>query len=282
MEFTVLGSGGCAVIPKPCCTCRVCMEARTKGRPYARTGPALFLHDIDLLVDTPAEVTLQLNRCSIQKVEHLLLTHCDPDHVEGLRVVEQITLDHRTWENYPGRQILMSLPPDLEARLERVCSAYGPLVHYYRRQGYVRTRVFHGKTVLGDVTVTAVPVDRGDQTVYAYVFDKDGKKVVYAPCDIKPFPEDDPVVRGADLLFIQPGMFESGLKHDFVYPQDHISRTTLYTFHETLELARRMEAKETVFVHLEEYWHRSYDDYLELERRFPRIRFAVDGMWLTV
>jgi phosphoribosyl 1,2-cyclic phosphate phosphodiesterase len=117
---------------------------------------------------------------------------------------------------------------------------------------------------------------------FVYVFEKSGRKVVYAPCDIKPFPEHRNEVQQADLLIIQPGIFEEGLKHSFRYPDEHISRTTLYTFEQTMDLATRLQAKRVLFVHLEEYWNRSYDDYCALESNNQRIRFAYDGMQLTV
>jgi phosphoribosyl 1,2-cyclic phosphate phosphodiesterase len=83
---------------------------------------------------------------------------------------------------------------------------------------------------------------------------------------IKPFAEERHKVKDADVLVIQPGIFETCLRHGFRYPADHVSRKTLYTFEQTLALASRIRAKQTVFVHLEEYWHRSYDDYLQLEQ----------------
>jgi phosphoribosyl 1,2-cyclic phosphate phosphodiesterase len=106
--------------------------------------------------------------------------------------------------------------------------------------------------------------------------------MVYAPCDIKPFPEQRREVRNPDLLVIQPGMFESGLKHGFRYPEDHVSRTTLYTFDETLALARRIRAERVIFSHLEEYWNRGHEDYLDLEKELDHVRFAYDGMRVRV
>lgn len=110
MKLTILGSGGCMVIPKPLFQCNVCMEAREKGISYKRTGPSAFIHDENILIDTPAEIACQLNRSRIKQIDHLIFTHLDPDHVEGLRVVEQITLDFRTWEVYPGKYIRLILP----------------------------------------------------------------------------------------------------------------------------------------------------------------------------
>ena len=282
MKWTILGSGGCMVIPKPLCRCRICQEAREKGIPYARAGPSAFLHDINLLIDTPAEIVSLLNRSSIRHIRYLTFSHLDPDHVEGFRVVEQITLDFRTWRAYPEKQICLLLPEQLSERLRELRSQYGPLIDFYQENGFLQLKYFHDKIQIGDVWITAIPVDRGSQLSFVYVFEKSGRKVVYAPCDIKPFPEHQDEVQQADLLIIQPGIFEDKLKHGFRYPAEHISRTTLYAFEQTLALATRLQAKMVLLVHLEEYWNRNYDDYCTLESNNQMIRFAYDGMQLKV
>ena len=76
-------------------------------------------------------------------------------------------------------------------------------------------------------------------------------------------------------------MFEQGLRYDYRYPENHISRITLYTFEETLALGRRLNAGHIIFVHLEEYWHRSFSDYKTMEQYHTDISFAYDGMHLT-
>jgi phosphoribosyl 1,2-cyclic phosphate phosphodiesterase len=280
MKWTVLGSGGCTVIPKPLCQCRVCQQARERGVPYARAGPSAFLHDINLLIDTPAEISCLLNRSHIRHVDHLTFTHLDPDHVEGFRVVEQITLDFRTWRAHPEKQIRLVLPEELHENLRNIQSRYGSLVDFYQKSGFIRISLFRDNIQMGPVSIYAIPVDRGSQVAFVYVFERAGRRIVYAPCDIKPFPEHRTEVQRPDLLIIQPGMFQSGLKHRFKYPLDHISRSTLYTFEQTLELAARINARKVLFVHLEEYWNRSYDDYCTLES--GAIRFAHDGMQINV
>jgi phosphoribosyl 1,2-cyclic phosphate phosphodiesterase len=282
MELTILGSGGCMVIPKPLCRCPVCEEARRKGVPYERTGPSTFIHDENLLIDTPAEIAAQLNRSHIERIDYLLFTHLDPDHVEGSRVVEQITLDFRTWQAYPDKQIRLILPDKLDNRLKDIRSIYGPLINYYEEQGFVQRIPFRETMEIGEMEITGIPVDRGSQLSFIYVFKKEGRRVVYAPCDIKPFPEDREEVQKSDLLVIQPGIFEDGLKHGFIYGKGHISKSTLYTFEETVALANRIQASHILFIHLEEYWNRSHDDYVALEAKFDNIRFAYDGMHVVV
>jgi len=270
------------VIPKPLCQCSVCREARQKGVPYARSGPSAFLHDINLLIDTPAEIISLLNRSDIRRVDHLIFSHLDPDHIEGFRVVEQTALDFRTWRAYPEKQTCLLLPEQLEKPLREIQSQYGPIIDFYQESGFVRLKLFRDVIEIGDVSITAIPLDRGSQSSFVLVFEKSARRVVYAPCDIRPFPEDRMEVQEADLLIIQPGIFEEGLQHGFRYPPDHISRTTLYTYEQTLELAERIKSKKVLFIHLEEYWNRSYDDYRSLESGDGRIQFAYDGMQVNV
>ncbi|MGD8984772.1 MAG: MBL fold metallo-hydrolase [Desulfobacteraceae bacterium] len=270
------------VIPKPLCQCRVCREARVKGRPYERTGPSAFIHDENILIDTPAEIAYQLNRSRIEQIDHLIFTHLDPDHVEGFRVVEQITLDFRTWEAYPDKHIRLILPEQLTDRLRDIQSVYGSLIDFYETQGFVQCVPFRETVKAGKIQITAIPVDRDSHLSFIYIFEKEGKRMVYAPCDIRPFPEEREEVQRADLLVIQPGIFEDGLKHGFQYPKEHISRATLYTFEETLALARRIKAGRILFIHLEEYWNRGYDQYVEIEEKFNNVQFAYDGMRISI
>jgi phosphoribosyl 1,2-cyclic phosphate phosphodiesterase len=260
----------------------VCREARAKGVPYTRSGPSAFLHDIDLLIDTPAEIASQLNRSRIGRIKHLIFTHFDPDHVEGFRVVEQIALDFRTWRAYPKKQVNLLLPKPLDTLIREHRSLHGPFIDYYTERSFVQVTPFQDKIRVEDIEITAIPVGHSRSAVFIYIFEGGGHKVVYAPCDIKPFPEHRDEVKNADLLITQPGIFEDGLKHDYRYPINHVSRTTLYTFQQTMDLAERIAAKDVLFVHLEEYWNRSYDDYVTVEKEHQNIRFAYDGMQVKV
>lgn len=93
MNVIITGSGGCVSTPRACCNCRVCTQARLKGFPYARTGCSLFIEEANVLIDTPEDINDSLNHAGIQNVEHILYSHCDPDHTMGMRVIEQLKMD---------------------------------------------------------------------------------------------------------------------------------------------------------------------------------------------
>src|SRR5262245_20484649 len=102
MRIEVLGSGGAIIVPRALCPCRVCEEARQKNTvPFVRYGPSLFLHDINMLIDTPEEISVQLNRSRITKVEAALYSHWHPDHTAGMRIWEANLDPERLWEHSP-------------------------------------------------------------------------------------------------------------------------------------------------------------------------------------
>jgi phosphoribosyl 1,2-cyclic phosphate phosphodiesterase len=85
MRIEFLGTGGAGTTPRPLCDCRVCVEARTKGVPYSRSGPSVFVHGPDLLIDTPEEIKSQLNRSQVTRVAAVTYSHWHPDHTAGRR-----------------------------------------------------------------------------------------------------------------------------------------------------------------------------------------------------
>ncbi len=160
MNVIILGSGGCVSTPRACCNCRVCTEARQKGFPYARTGCSLFVEDVNLLIDTPEDINASLNNSGIQKVEHILYSHCDPDHTMGMRVVEQLKMD---WLAYslgkkPDNPIEVASLPAILADIKKQGTKYGSAIKYYEASGLIYTkeiRAFKKDNIL----IELVPVD---------------------------------------------------------------------------------------------------------------------------
>jgi phosphoribosyl 1,2-cyclic phosphate phosphodiesterase len=61
-------------------------------------------------------------------------------------------------------------------------------------------------------------------------------------------------------------------------------RRELFSMEEALKLAKNLEAKKTIFTHIEEEWGKSYDDYKVIEGLYGRenIAFAYDGMKINL
>src|SRR6185369_13565263 len=97
VRVEILGSGGATTSPRPGCACRVCVEAREKGVPYARTGPSVFVHGPNVVIDTPEEAKYQLDRAGITDIRACFYSHWHPDHTLGRRVWETRNGDFRGW-----------------------------------------------------------------------------------------------------------------------------------------------------------------------------------------
>lgn len=130
----------------------------------------------------------------------------------------------------------------------------------------------------GEMNISMIPVDETEQ-VTVFVIEEQDKKVIYAPCDVKPFP-DAALFYKADVLIIGNTIVGEVLKDGFILKKDNILRDELFTVEEVIALRDKYRIKEVIITHLEEDWGKSYDDYKELEKLYESVRFAYDGLEL--
>ncbi len=277
MNVIILGSGGCVSTPRACCNCRVCTEARLKGFPYARTGCSLFIEEANILIDTPEDINTSLNNAGIQKVEHILYSHCDPDHTMGMRVIEQLNMDWlaASQGKKPDHPIeVASLPAVLED-VKKQGTKYGSALGYYEAKGLVYTREIYTLQA-GGILIELIPTDEQEH-VAVFVISSNGKKIIYAPCDVKPFPKSEKF-QDADVLIIGNTIVGDVLKDGGVLNGDNPLRKELFTMDEIDDIRKQYKIKKVIITHLEEDWGKSYDDYRELEKTLDAVYFAYDGL----
>lgn len=277
MKIKIIGSGGCVSTPKPCCRCSVCIEAREKGFPYARTGCSLFIEDSKVLIDTPEDINYALNHANIDQVNYVLYSHIDPDHTMGMRLFEQLRME---WLNIsigikckdPVKVI--SLPKVLED-LKMQGTKYGSALKYYESCGLITLHKENSLTI-DNVSIEIVPAN-AEESVAIFIITDDDKKIIYAPCDVKPFPENEKF-QYADTLIIGNTIIGDRLKSGFVLEQTNPLRDELFVMDEIIALKEKYHIKKVIITHIEEDWGKSYDDYLKLQNEYDEVYFAYDGM----
>lgn len=217
MKFTILGSGGCVYLPKPLCKCRICEEARIKGVPYSRFGCSLFLEDINLLIDTPEDIVHAINNSNIENIDNVLFSHVDPDHTLGMRVFEQLRLN---WLNV-SEGIECDNPIEVFAMehvmddLNSIRFKFGYYFDYYDNvRNLIKRNVVKDSIFINNIKITFVKVNH--DTIF--IFEKNNNKVIYAPCDVKPFPEND-IFKDADILITGNTIIGDILKDGIVLSQ---------------------------------------------------------------
>lgn len=277
MIIKIIGSGGCVSTPKPCCSCSVCTEAREKGFPYARTGCSLFIEEGKVLIDTPEDINYALNNGNIDRVDYVLYSHMDPDHTMGMRLFEQLKMD---WlKSSIGIKCkdpvkVISLKAVLED-LKMQGTKYGSALEYYASCGLITLHTDNNLKV-DNVCIEIIPANE-DESVAIFIISENDKKVIYAPCDVKPFPENDKF-QYADTLIIGNTIIGDILKNGFVLEQSNPLRDELFVMDEIVALKEKYHIKKVIITHIEEDWGKSYDDYLELQNEYDEIYFAYDGM----
>jgi phosphoribosyl 1,2-cyclic phosphate phosphodiesterase len=279
MKFIITGSGGCVSIPRALCQCKVCTEARQKGIPYARCGCSLYLKDISLLVDTPEDINIALNNANINSLDYILYSHWDPDHTLGMRIIEQLRLEWlEFYENIkPVNPITIYCSNGVMKDINGIRNTHGSFMDYYEYMGLIKREVVENKIDFNnDISITFIPIPK-DKNVDVFLFEQNGKKLIYAPCDCKDFPENDNICN-ADILLIGNTFVGNILKNNTKIHEQHPLRKELHSMENILEIIKQYKIKNTIITHLEEDWGKSYDEYKNLEKDYENIKFAYDGM----
>jgi phosphoribosyl 1,2-cyclic phosphate phosphodiesterase len=169
MRVEFLGSGGAITTPRPLCDCAVCREARAKGPPYSRSGPSVFIHGPDVLIDTPEEIKDQLNRSRVRTIAACFYSHWHPDHVMGRRVFEC----QKDFHGLPpeNRCIPVYVPARVAGDMRRTLGSWEHL-EFLQDQGLVRlTELSEGEPVeIGGWTIRPFPL--AESWMYAFMVEE--------------------------------------------------------------------------------------------------------------
>ena len=274
MKLKNVGSGGMFLIPKPFCKCSVCQEARIKRGRYERLGPSLYIEDIGMLIDTPEDIAVACDRQGISRIEYLSISHKDPDHTRGMRIVEPLGYNCIAGKGTPIQFIAM---PEV---IDDINAWNGDGLYYY--QNILNCISINGTNYakIGTIELHLVnnKTHRGNMTFY--VISDGSKKAVYACCDVKPFVPNQ-LYYDADVLIIglvsDDGILKDGSKLDSAPFRDD-----MFTLDEMMEIKRAYRIKRIIITHIDEYWGKSYAYYREFEKKLDNVSFAYDGMEIVL
>ncbi len=286
MRIEFLGTAGAIPTPRPGCHCDLCERARKYGPPHARMGPSIFVHGPDILIDTPEEIRLQLNRAGIDHIAAGLYSHWHPDHTMGRRVWETMNMDWRTWPPRPRRTPIY-LPERVAEDFRSGKLGLEEHFAFMEKHGTVGINVIpDGDSItLGGVRVTPVPL--AESYVYAFLLEDGTTRVLIAMDELAHWTPPD-LLRGCDLVVLPTGVFE----FDFFtgerrIPRDHVVLQQEATFRQTLEMVRALQPQRLIFTHIEEPDGNSVEDLQRIARHLHDsegwdVTFAFDTMIVDV
>src|SRR5690606_25630402 len=284
MRIEFLGTAGATTTPRPGCQCRVCVQARQRGVPYSRSGPGIFVHGPDVLIDTSEDIIQQLNRAGITRVAAGLYSHWHPDHTMGRRVWELLNVDFRHWPPTGGTTDVY-LPEQVAADFGRWLGLQAHF-DFLSQQGYTRVHTIpDGETItLGEVCIR--PFRLAASYVYAFIFEERGRRVLIAPDELVGW-EPPEFTRGVDLAILPMGVIEHDpLSGERRIPADHPVLEVDATFAQTLAMLEAIAPERAILTHIEEQDGYSHDDLVEiaaaLRAQGRQVEFAYDTLSVDV
>jgi len=258
----------------------VCQEARHKGGRFVRNGPSVFLTGVSVLFDTPEDVDKSLEREGIHEVRHLVYTHWHPDHTGGRRVLEQLNMD---WLNPKARRVTHVWLPTWVREDFRKRHGLEDNLEYFEKAGIARIHeVEEGEPFQLD-GLNVRPFRMAQPGLTAYVLERESRRLVFALDDAKDWKPSSELLE-PDLLVLETGWFERDTKGRIIVPPGHSIRNEEASFEETLGIIERINPRRAVLTHIEQLWARSYEDYLELEKKHQghKLQFAYDGLRVKI
>lgn len=282
LAFEILGSGGAVVTPRPGCFCRICESARTKGIPYSRTGPSVFVHGANILIDMPGESAIQLGRSRIERISVCLFTHWHPDHTEGLRALE-LNMNWLEWR--PDAVTAVHILPGMKTTFQQHQDIWNRLA-YLEGKGLV-TLIEHealNDIKVGPVTISALPLPF--EGGYGYLFSHEAGRCVVCLDEVKNWipPRG---IEGVELAILPLGIVERHpLTKEARMARSNPLRECELSWEEALAIGEKIRAKKTIYTHLSEPDNISVEEFkvigFDLSRKYNRsIEFGHDTQIVT-
>ncbi|MGF1505849.1 MAG: MBL fold metallo-hydrolase [Anaerolineae bacterium] len=279
MKVEFLGSGGAIRTPRPGCQCGVCVEARARGVPHSRSGPGVFVHGPDVLVDTSEDIYMQLNRTTLTHIPAAIYSHWHPDHTMGRRVWETMNLDALNWP--PDSSITdIYLPEQVAADFKERLGGWEHLMYLQERLRVVRVHTVPDGEPILLYGVTVRPFRLAEAYVYAFILEQAGKRLLLAPDEL--FGWSPPADLGSlDLAVLPMGIPKRNpLTGAPIVADEHPIFSFEASYEQTLDMVRGIDADRVILTHIEERFGMRYDDFRTLEGQLQSeglpVTFAYD------
>jgi len=286
MRLEVLGSGGSVTTPKPFCECESCAQARANGPEYSRFGPSVFVHGPDLLIDTPEEIVIQLNRSRIPRIAACLYSHWHPDHTAGRRLFEY----RMDWIGLPPHHgCTKVILPETIASTFRM--KMGIMDHL---QLFVRRGLVDIQTIGDDEEITCNgyairPRQLAIDYVFGYEIRGDDKRILIVMDELKGWmPPKDVRAAEYDLVYLPIGALDvNPISGERLIAAEHPTLKGEQTIGETLQIMKQLNTASFLLSHVEEpdnitlMLAEDLADYLSAETGRP-VRVAYDTLIVDV
>jgi len=262
MRLRFLGTGTSYGVPYIGCKCAVCTSTDARDK---RLRASIVIEDgegenlLRILVDTGPDFRQQMLRADIDKIDAIFWTHAHNDHIIGLDDVRPLSDRHGYIKGYCD-----------EKTMERLDKVFDYCFIQDRDHGgfpRVTPKVIEPfETVkIGEVSVTPLPISHGRAgTIFAYEFEKAGKRFVYASDCVGIPPKSMKRMKGAEVFIVD------ALRH--------AAHPNHFNIEQALKAIEKINPRQAFFTHI------THDlPHQETEDSLPEpVKVAFDGLELEI
>lgn len=250
MHIIILGSGGFRTTPQPNCHCKICTTARRNPQ-LARSGPSFYIPNLNLLVDTPMESKIQLDRLG-HFPQRIIFSHWHPDHTEGYRVIE----------SFPHK-------PKIFLQRSSMMLKHVPALRHLESTGRCTLLGWPNKLPIekGHYQLTYLTLTKSIPA-YAFLLRGNGKQTLLCPDHAK-FLLTFPIIPNLDLIIMNMGTLRRHQPH-------------LTNIKDNLKIIKRFKPKRTIFTHVEESFCITPATQKRLEQKYAHYHIHIAHDFETV
>jgi phosphoribosyl 1,2-cyclic phosphate phosphodiesterase len=251
MRLEILGSGGAITTPKPFCNCAVCDLAREGSAKDSRFGPSVFIHGPNLLIDTPEEICIQLNRSSIAQIDGCVYSHWHPDHTAGKRVFEM----NKDWIGLPpeNRKTKIFLTEKVESTFQQFLGLKSYL-DFLAGDGLVDISIVKNSEsfLLNGYRIT--PVQMKLDFSFGFTIEGEDKKILVVMDELKSWQPNDVIGNTEfDLVYLPLGIVDvNPINGKRNVAAEHPILQYELTLNETIDMMKILKGKRFILSHIEE------------------------------
>ena len=234
MKCKIIGSGGAIPTPRLFCECEICKKARIVGHPYKRNCSSFYIESINTLIDCPEDINDSLNAKNATRVDNLFITHWHPDHTFGLRLLLEANYDFI--KEKVKKKIKIYIPTNVYNTLKEKYPTIRYMAEVIKLCNIIH--IEDGNVIqIKNIKIKVVGYSGKNSETYAYLIEKDNKRLLYSPCDTISF-KNYYNFKNIDVWVTECGMFSNYEKE--------------ISFKELINRIKKIKPKKIILTHIEE------------------------------